>query len=164
MRKKIFITVDATVQFIVKFEVIIYLNIKDECLKFPKINCGIQHRCCRSLVIINKPNHTSGVNAEYYLRLISYHSLRVITALTRRGRVYSRPNLRYGWWSNLSTAGMNKVANRPVCLGLIRKFCGVFNLPKDFSSLTKNIPAYLPPYSYRECPLYRDNECSDKKM
>ena len=42
---------------------------------------------------MNKPNHTSGVNAEYYLRLISYHSLRVITALTQRGRVYSRPNL-----------------------------------------------------------------------
>ena len=37
MRKKIFIAVDATVQFIVKFEVMIYLNIKDECLKFPKI-------------------------------------------------------------------------------------------------------------------------------
>ena len=32
---------DMTVQSIVKFDVIIYLNIKDECLKFPKINCGI---------------------------------------------------------------------------------------------------------------------------
>ena len=24
----------------------------------------------------------------------------------------------YSWWTNLSTPGMNKVANRPVCLGL----------------------------------------------
>ena len=33
MRKKIFIAVDATVQFIVKFEVIIYLNINAQIYK-----------------------------------------------------------------------------------------------------------------------------------